>query len=168
MKRIIFPTMLLMFLNLGYVHAQEMKILTEKHPGLIVKIRMDDVPNRNALYLNYEISNETDSVISFPYSYYWDFPVGMFGMLTKRNGKSLVRFGSRHVLADEYLANKDFNTDRLDLKPGGTVGGMVNLLDMIIMNDQFGKATLKPGRYMAGLRFFGNESNLVEVTIPKE
>lgn len=150
------------------VFAQsENNILNETTEGIEISVSMDDVPGPATVWLNFEIRNTTSEVISFPYRYYWDYPVGMKGLLTRKNGKSLTRFGTRHILADEVL-DEDYDNYRVDLKPGGKLEGTVNLLDMIILQGQHGAARLKPGKYRVGLSFFGNNSNMLDITIPRQ
>jgi hypothetical protein len=148
------------------LHAQNDNILSQKVDGVALEISIDDVPGEQSVWLNFEIRNTTDQVISFPYRYYWDFPVGMQGILTRKNGKSLTRFGSRHVLADDVLA-ENYDNYRVDLQPGGKLEGTVNLLDMVIIKDHYGATRLRPGKYKVGLSFFGNKSDLLDIIIPK-
>lgn len=148
------------------LRAQDDNILTTKVDGLELLVSMDDIPGEQTIFLNFEIRNATDETISVPYRYYWDFPVGMAGILTRKNGKSLTRFGSRHVLADDIL-DDDYENFRVNLDPGGSLEGTVNLLDMVILNDQYGKARVKPGKYKVGLSFFGNQSELLDIIVPK-
>jgi hypothetical protein len=150
------------------VFAQDKSILLHEQAGLTITIEMNDVPQQQSVWLNYEIVNETDSVISFPYSFHWDFPIGMTGVVTKKNGKSLVRVASRHVLADELVQRTDLQQDQIDLDPGDRLNGIVNLLNIVILKDQFGVANLSPGKYVIGLTFFGNKSNMIDLIIPKE
>ncbi len=148
------------------LRAQDQNILSAKIEGIAVEVSIDDIPGEQSVWLNFELRNTTDQVISFPYRYYWDFPVGMLGILTRKNGKSLTRFGSRHVLADEVL-NDDYDNYRVDLQPGGKLEGTVNLMDMVILKDHYGATRLKPGKYKVGLSFFGNQSEMLDITIPK-
>lgn len=150
------------------VFAQKESVLFHRQDGLKITIEMNDVPQQQSVWLNYEIKNETDSVISFPYSLYWDYPLGMTGLITKKNGKSLVRLASRHVLADELLQRNDLQQDQIDLASGDSLTGIVNLLNIVILKDQFGEPYLSPGKYIIGLTYFGNSSNLINLTIPRE
>ncbi len=147
--------------------AQDNSIMTRQIDGLTLVVSLDDVPAERTIWLNYKITNSSDQVVSFPYRYYEDYPVGMSGIVTKKSGKSLVRFGSRHILDDEIMST-DLENDRVDLQPGASLEGTVNVLDMIILKNHYGETFVNPGKYKVGLSFFGNDSNLLEVQIPRQ